>query len=55
MISYDLYFGCDGGKVIVPSFADDTHLTVAAETGIQRLSRIGSFLEFVQKWTKLNN
>ena len=49
MISYDLDFGCDGEKVIVPRFADDTHLTVATQTGTQLLSRISSCLEFVQK------
>ena len=54
MISYDFDFGCDREKVIVPSFVDDTHITVAAQTGIQLLSRISSCLEFVQKWMKLN-
>ena len=54
MILYDLEFGCDGEKVIVPSFVVDTHLTVAAQNGIQLLSRITSCLEFVQKWMKLN-
>ena len=43
-----------GEKVVVPSFADDTHITVAARTGIQLLSRISSCLEFVKNWMKLN-
>ena len=42
-----LTFGCDGAKVIIPSFADDTHLTVAAQIGIKLLSRISSCMEFV--------
>ena len=54
MISYDLDIGYDGERVIVPSFVDDTHITLAVQTGIQLLSRISSCLEFVQKWMKLN-
>ena len=50
MISYDLDIGCDGEKVILQM----TLITVAAQTGIQLLSRISSCLEFVQNWKKLN-
>ena len=43
-----------GPRTIIPSFADDTHFTVAARTESELLLVLNKGIEQIEKWMRVN-